>query len=105
MRPEMSRKILIVGASKGLGKAFVEGLPDDGDTVIGVSRSRPVQLQLQSNAQVNWIEADLSEAVKATDLIEQQAPAHLSHAHLLFGNWINEVYQSTPFRLEDIGKP
>lgn len=28
-----------------------------------------------------------------------------SHAHLLFGNWINEVYQSTPFRLEDIGKP
>ena len=27
-----------------------------------------------------------------------------SHAHLLFGNWINEVYQSTPFLLEDIGK-
>jgi homoserine O-succinyltransferase len=28
-----------------------------------------------------------------------------SHAHLLFGNWINEVYQSTPFRPEDIGRP
>jgi homoserine O-succinyltransferase/O-acetyltransferase len=28
-----------------------------------------------------------------------------SHAHLLFGNWINEVYQSTPYKLEDIGKP
>jgi homoserine O-succinyltransferase/O-acetyltransferase len=27
-----------------------------------------------------------------------------SHAHLLFGNWINEVYQSTPFDLNDIGK-
>jgi homoserine O-succinyltransferase/O-acetyltransferase len=27
-----------------------------------------------------------------------------SHAHLLFGNWINQVYQTTPFRLEDIGK-
>jgi len=27
-----------------------------------------------------------------------------SHAHLLFGNWINEVYQSTPYVLEDIGK-
>jgi homoserine O-succinyltransferase/O-acetyltransferase len=26
-----------------------------------------------------------------------------SHAHLLFGNWINEVYQSTPFDLRDIG--
>ena len=27
-----------------------------------------------------------------------------SHAHLLYGNWINEVYQSTPFDLNDIGK-
>jgi homoserine O-succinyltransferase/O-acetyltransferase len=27
-----------------------------------------------------------------------------SHAHLLFGNWINELYQSTPFDLNDIGK-
>jgi homoserine O-succinyltransferase/O-acetyltransferase len=27
-----------------------------------------------------------------------------SHAHLLFGNWINEVYQTTPFALADIGK-
>jgi homoserine O-succinyltransferase len=27
-----------------------------------------------------------------------------SHAHLLFGNWINEVYQATPFDLNDIGK-
>ncbi len=27
-----------------------------------------------------------------------------SHAHLLFGNWINEVYQTTPFDLGEIGK-
>jgi homoserine O-succinyltransferase len=27
-----------------------------------------------------------------------------SHAHLLFGNWINELYQSTPFDLKDIGR-
>jgi homoserine O-succinyltransferase len=26
-----------------------------------------------------------------------------SHAHLLYGNWINEIYQSTPFVLEEIG--
>lgn len=26
-----------------------------------------------------------------------------SHAHLLFGNWINRVYQTTPFDLDDIG--
>ncbi len=27
-----------------------------------------------------------------------------SHAHLLYGNWINEIYQSTPFDLHDIGR-
>ncbi|MFZ1772534.1 MAG: homoserine O-succinyltransferase [Rhizobiaceae bacterium] len=27
-----------------------------------------------------------------------------SHAHLLFGNWINQVYQSTPFNADDIGR-
>ena len=26
-----------------------------------------------------------------------------SHAHLLFGNWINEVYQTTPFNAAEIG--
>ena len=26
-----------------------------------------------------------------------------SHAHLLFGNWINEIYQTTPFELSKIG--
>ncbi|MFC4624749.1 homoserine O-succinyltransferase [Daeguia caeni] len=27
-----------------------------------------------------------------------------SHAHLLFGNWINEMYQSTPYDLARIGR-
>ncbi len=27
-----------------------------------------------------------------------------SHAHLLFQNWINEIYQTTPYDLEKIGK-
>jgi len=26
------------------------------------------------------------------------------HAHLLFGNWINEIYQMTPYDLAEIGK-
>ncbi|MCR9148816.1 MAG: homoserine O-succinyltransferase [Rhodobacteraceae bacterium] len=28
-----------------------------------------------------------------------------SHAHLLYGNWINEIYQSTPYDLAQIGRP
>jgi len=27
-----------------------------------------------------------------------------SHAHLLFGNWINQIYQTTPFDLDEIGR-
>jgi homoserine O-succinyltransferase len=27
-----------------------------------------------------------------------------SHAHLLYGNWINEIYQGTPFDLNDLGQ-
>jgi len=28
-----------------------------------------------------------------------------SHGHLLYGNWLNEIYQSTPFDRDDIGMP
>ncbi len=27
-----------------------------------------------------------------------------SHAHLLFGNWINQIYQTTPYNTEEIGR-
>ena len=27
-----------------------------------------------------------------------------SHAHLLYGNWINEIYQSAPYETSDIGR-
>ncbi|KFI33072.1 Homoserine O-succinyltransferase [Haematobacter missouriensis] len=27
-----------------------------------------------------------------------------SHAHLLYGNWINEIYQSTPYDMSEIGE-
>ncbi|MDD9909058.1 MAG: homoserine O-succinyltransferase [Ahrensia sp.] len=27
-----------------------------------------------------------------------------SHAHLLFGNWINQIYQTTPFDIDEIGQ-
>jgi len=27
-----------------------------------------------------------------------------SHAHLLYGNWINEIYQTTPYNIDNIGQ-
>ncbi len=80
-------KILIVGASKGLGRAFVEGLPEDGDTVIGVSRRRPVDLHLQHEGTVDWIEADMSKPVEAADRIADRAPAELDVVIYNLGIW------------------
>ena len=37
------------------------------------------------------------------DPTEQPQNRWRSHAHLLYGNWINEIYQSTHFELDKIG--
>lgn len=37
------------------------------------------------------------------DIQAEPANRWRSHAHLLFGNWINQMYQTTPFDLADIG--
>jgi short-subunit dehydrogenase len=52
---------LILGASRGLGAALVEGLPRKGDQVFGLSRSEPAWHRRKSAIQRHWIEADLCE--------------------------------------------
>ncbi len=52
---------LILGASRGLGAALVEGLPRKGDHVFGLSRSEPGWARRKSSIQRTWIEADLAE--------------------------------------------
>ncbi|USG65953.1 SDR family NAD(P)-dependent oxidoreductase [Brevibacillus ruminantium] len=54
------KKFLIFGGSKGLGDAFVKGLPEAGDRVWIVSRSRPETLERADGVERLWIEADLS---------------------------------------------
>jgi homoserine O-succinyltransferase len=39
----------------------------------------------------------------ADDPARQPLNRWRSHAHLLFGNWINQVYQTTPYDLVDVG--
>ena len=80
-------KLLVVGASKGLGKAFVEGLPADGDQVVGISRTKPKNLLVNRGVTVDWIEADLSKPIEAADLIEQQAPSELDVIIYNLGIW------------------
>ncbi|EON70608.1 SDR family NAD(P)-dependent oxidoreductase [Lysinibacillus sphaericus] len=60
----MVKNYMIFGASKGLGDAFVKGLPEPGDKVRIVSRSRPKSLDLNDGVQRIWLEADLSQQNK-----------------------------------------
>jgi homoserine O-succinyltransferase len=38
------------------------------------------------------------------DLTRKPENRWRSHAHLLFGNWINQLYQTTPFDISEVGK-
>jgi short-subunit dehydrogenase len=53
--------LLILGASRGLGAALMEGLPRKGDQVFGLSRSEPAWNRRKSPIKRDWIEADLCE--------------------------------------------
>ncbi|TDF84163.1 SDR family oxidoreductase [Pseudomonas sp. H9] len=64
-------KTMVVGASKGLGRALIEGLGEAGDTLIGVSRQRPEGLVAQPGVQVQWIEADLAHPKAAAAHLQQ----------------------------------
>jgi NAD(P)-dependent dehydrogenase (short-subunit alcohol dehydrogenase family) len=80
-------KMLIIGAGRGLGRAFVEGLAQAGDTVIGVSRTRPSDLALAAGVDLQWIAADLSEPLVACNKIEQALPEQLDVVICNVGIW------------------
>ncbi|CRM22173.1 SDR family NAD(P)-dependent oxidoreductase [Pseudomonas sp. 52 E 6] len=64
-------KTMVVGASKGLGKALIEGLGEAGDTLLGVSRSRPEHLDHKAGIEVKWIEANLAKPAQAAQVIAE----------------------------------
>lgn len=64
-------KTLVVGASKGLGKALIEGLGEAGDTLVGVSRTRPEGIATQAGVKLSWVEANLADPANAAHAIAQ----------------------------------
>lgn len=66
-------RAMVVGASKGLGKALVEGLGEHGDTLIGVSRTQPSDISARSGVRLEWVEADLGAPSSAAGLLERSA--------------------------------
>lgn len=93
--------ILIVGASRGLGRAFVEGIPKAGDTVIGVSRTKPAHLELPASVTPQWIEADLARPMEAADQIERYAPSELDAIICNVGVWEEKAFTEEYAFLEE----
>ena len=69
-----------------------------------------IEYDTQSLAEEYWRDVKGGKAIELPHNYfphnDASAPAEnrwRSHAHLLFGNWINELYQSTPFDLSQIG--
>lgn len=85
-------KMMIVGASRGLGRALVEGLGKPGDEVIGVSRRRPEHLPLAPGVELGWIEADLARPAVAVAQIEAGAPAALDVLVCNVGIWEEHAF-------------
>ncbi|NOJ73814.1 SDR family NAD(P)-dependent oxidoreductase [Paenibacillus alvei] len=62
------KNFIIFGASKGLGDAFVRGLPQQGDLVWVVSRNRPNSLDVDDGVKRIWVKADLSQQEAASSI-------------------------------------
>ncbi|THU02789.1 SDR family oxidoreductase [Lampropedia puyangensis] len=90
---------LIIGASKGLGKAFVEGLGQAGDHIVGISRQRPTDLTLPTGVSLDWIEADMSQPLTASQTIAKQAPDTLDVLIYNLGVWEELAFTDT-YRFE-----
>jgi len=65
-------------------------------TSLGEEYSRDVAKGSAINVPKNYFPGD--------DPTKEPENRWRSHAHLLFGNWLNEVYQSTPYNMDQIGE-
>ncbi|MGD8976962.1 MAG: SDR family oxidoreductase [Gammaproteobacteria bacterium] len=62
--------ILIIGGSRGIGEGFSLGLPDEGDRVWLVSRSRPEALDEDDGVEREWLELDVAESGSGEEIAE-----------------------------------
>ncbi|WP_342570740.1 SDR family NAD(P)-dependent oxidoreductase [Paenibacillus sp. FSL R5-0749] len=87
------KNIIVFGASKGLGDAFVRGVPQSGDKVWVVSRSKPESLNVEDGVQRIWIQADLSELQAAEHIANQLQGETLDVLIYNVGIWEKEGFE------------
>ncbi|WP_433745824.1 SDR family oxidoreductase [Paenibacillus amylolyticus] len=88
------KNIIVFGASKGLGDAFVRGVPQSGDKVWVVSRSKPESLTTEDGVQRIWIQADLSELQAAEHIASQLRGETLDVLIYNVGIWEKEGFEA-----------
>ncbi|WP_338588103.1 SDR family NAD(P)-dependent oxidoreductase [Paenibacillus sp. Y5S-9] len=87
------KNIIVFGASKGLGDAFVRGVPQSGDKVWVVSRSKPESLTVADGVERIWIQADLSELQAAEQVASQLQGETLDVLIYNVGIWEKEGFE------------
>ncbi|MEK4663146.1 SDR family NAD(P)-dependent oxidoreductase [Priestia sp. FSL H7-0729] len=87
------KNMIVFGASKGLGDAFVRGVPQSGDKVWVVSRSKPESLTIEDGVQRIWIQADLSELQAAEHIASQLQGETLDVLIYNVGIWEKEGFE------------
>ncbi|MGG4094809.1 SDR family NAD(P)-dependent oxidoreductase [Paenibacillus lautus] len=85
---------IVFGASKGLGDAFVRGVPQRGDKVWVVARSRPKSLDLEDGIEREWIPADLSELHSSTLIKDKLQNETLDVLIYNVGIWEKEGFEN-----------
>ena len=87
------KNIIVFGASNGLGDAFVRGVPQSGDKVWVVSRSKPESLSVEDGVERIWIQADLSELQAAEQVASQLQGETLDVLIYNVGIWEKEGFE------------
>jgi homoserine O-succinyltransferase len=80
---------------KNTGNLFIFNHFEYDSTSLAEEFNRDVDAGISINVPANYFPDD--------DPKREPENRWRSHAHLLFGNWINQVYQTVPFDLENIG--
>lgn len=73
------KQILVVGASRGIGAAVAQYFAQKGETVISVSRSRPIAGE--------WIQADISTAEGIQSVVDAVGGSRLDALLFMGGVW------------------
>jgi NAD(P)-dependent dehydrogenase (short-subunit alcohol dehydrogenase family) len=92
------RNLLIVGASRGLGRALAEGIPEPGDTLFVVSRMPPDLSDPDQRVTTHWIEADLRDPAAPVRIVEALGGCALDvflyNAGIWETGWTNTPFES-----------